>query len=245
MKTGGETVKHNLNVIQKKWINENLYDFSAIRALFLNCTLKRSPELSHTEKLMQLSQQIMEEVGVSTEMLRPVDYEIAPGVYPDMTEQGWERDDWPEIHSKVMNSNILVIGTPIWLGEKSSVCNKVIERLYSFSGETNEDGQYAYYGRAGGCIITGNEDGVKHCASSILYGLQHIGFLIPPQADSGWIGEIGPGKSYADEGSGGPDSDYTNRTATFMTWNLLHAAKLLADRGGFPVHGNQLSEWTG
>lgn len=236
-------MKHTFNKIQQKWIDNNPYDFSGMSALFLNCTLKKSPEKSHTEKLIMLSQQIMEAVGVKTEILRPVDHEVAFGVYPDMTEHGWDKDEWPKIQKKVMNANILIIGTPIWLGEKSSVATMVIERLYGFSGNTNEKGQYSYYGKTGGCIITGNEDGVKHCSMSILYGLQHIGYTIPPQADAGWIGEVGPGASYADEGSGGPENDFTNRNTTFMTWNLLHAAKNLADQGGIPAHGNQRSLW--
>lgn len=236
-------MEHTFNDIQKQWIDENPYDFSELKALFLNCTLKKSPEPSHTEQLMQLSQKIMEAVDVETEIIRPVDHNIAFGVYPDMTEHGWEKDEWPDIQKKVMYANILIIGTPIWLGEKSSVATLAIERLYSFSGETNEQGQYSYYGRTGGCIVTGNEDGVKHCSMSVMYGLQHIGYTIPPQADAGWIGEVGPGKSYADEGSGGPENDFTNRNTTFMTWNLLHTAKMLADNGGLPAHGNQRSLW--
>ena len=236
-------MEHSLNRIQKKWIDENPYNFSELSALFLNCTLKKSPELSHTEQLMKLSQKIMKAVGVDTEMIRPVDHDIAPGVYPDMTQHGWSSDEWPEIQKKVMAADILIMGTPIWLGEKSSIATLVIERLYSFSGETNKQGQYSYYGKAGGCVVTGNEDGIKHCSMSILYGLQHIGYTIPPQADAGWIGEAGPGKSYADEGSGGPENDFTNRNTTFMTWNLLHTAKMLADNNGLPAHGNQRSLW--
>ncbi len=83
-----------------------------------------------------------------------------------------------------MAADILVLLTPIWLGEKSSVCTRVIERLYGKSHLLNEEGQWAYYGRVGGCIITGNEDGAKHCAMNILYSLQHLGFTIPPQADT-------------------------------------------------------------
>lgn len=219
------------------------WDFSGLDALFLNCTLKRSPELSHTEGLIRISRAIMENNGVSVEELRPVDYDIAPGVWPDMKEHGWEKDDWPEIYDKVKKANILVISSPIWLGEKSSVCTSVIERLYSTSSDLNEAGQYAYYGRVGGCLITGNEDGVKHCSMNILYSLQHLGYAIPPQADAGWIGEAGPGPSYLDPGSNGPENDFTNRNTTFMTWNLMHLARLINDVGGFPAHGNQRSEW--
>jgi multimeric flavodoxin WrbA len=218
-------------------------DYSDLKALYLNCTLKKSPEMSHTEGLIGISRGIMETNGVSTELHRPVDFEIASGVYPDMTEHGWDRDDWQQLQEKVMGADILVIGTPIWLGDKSSVCSRTIERLYSYSGELNAAGQYAYYGRVGGCIVTGNEDGIKHCAMNILYSLQHLGYTIPPQADAGWIGEAGPGPSYRDEGSGGPENEFTQRNTTFLTWNLMHMARMLKDAGGIPAHGNQRSEW--
>jgi multimeric flavodoxin WrbA len=218
-------------------------DYSDLSALYINCTLKRSPEVSHTQALAEKSIAIMDAHGVSVDVIRAVDHEIATGVWPDMTEYGWDRDDWPAIHEKVMAADILVITSPIWLGEKSSICTKVIERLYGNSHILNEHGQYAYYGRVGGCIITGNEDGAKHCSMNILYSLQHLGYTIPPQADTGWLGEAGPGPSYLDAGSGGPDNDFTNRNTTFMTWNLLHVARMLKDAGGIPVHGNQRSEW--
>jgi multimeric flavodoxin WrbA len=219
------------------------WDFSDLTALFLNCTLKRTPELSHTEGLIAISREIMERNRVHVETLRPVDLQIAEGVYPDMREHGWKRDDWPELVRKVLAADILVLTTPIWLGEKSSVCTKMIERLYGNSAELNPAGQYAYYGRVGGCLVTGNEDGAKHCAMNILYSLQHLGFVIPPQADAAWVGEAGPGPSYRDEGSGGPENDFTNRNTSFMTWNLLHLARLLKDHGGIPAHGNRRSAW--
>jgi multimeric flavodoxin WrbA len=219
------------------------WDFGDLKAIYINCTLKRSPELSHTEGLMRLSMAIMEKQGVGVDYLRAVDLELVPGVWPDMTEHGWDHDDWPDLSKQVMAADILVIGTPIWLGEKSSICTRLIERLYANSSILNSEGQYAYYGRVGGCLVTGNEDGIKHCSMNILYSLQHLGYLIPPQADAGWIGEAGPGPSYLDPGSGGPENDFTNRNTTFMTWNLLHAARLLKDAGGFPAHGNQRALW--
>ncbi len=228
---------------QAELCENSSWDLSDLSALFLNCTLKRSPRQSHTRGLIDVSRAIMEKNGVSVEVIRAADHHIATGVYPDMTEHGWDRDDWPGIYAKVLAADILVIGSPIWLGVRSSVCSKVIERLYSSSGDLNEEGQYVYYGRAGGCIITGNEDGAKHCAMSILYSLQHLGYAIPPQADAGWIGEVGPGPSYLDPGSGGPENDFTNRNTTFMTWNLMHMARMLKDRGGIPAHGNQRSLW--
>jgi len=218
-------------------------DFTGLRALFINCTLKRSPEVSNTEGLIDASAALMMKHGVGVEVVRAVDCDIATGVYLDMTEHGWASDAWPDIHKDVMASDILVLAGPIWLGDNSSVMKKVIERLYGGSSILNDAGQYAYYGRVGGCLITGNEDGIKHCASNVLYSLQHIGYTIPPQADAGWIGEAGPGPSYLDEGSGGPENDFTNRNTAFMTWNLMHLARMLRDAGGVPAYGNQRSEW--
>ena len=233
----------SLSEKQLEMCSKSKWDFSDLTALFLNCTLKKSPELSHTQGLIDISKAIMETNGVTIEELRPVDHDIATGVWPDMREHGWETDEWPEIQAKVMAANILVIGTSIWLGEKTSICTRVIERLYSTSAILNDAGQYAYYGRVGGCLITGNEDGAKHCAMNILYSLQHLGYVIPPQADADWLGEAGPGPSYLDPGSGGPENDFTNRNTTFMTWNLLHMARMLKDAGGIPAHGNQRASW--
>jgi multimeric flavodoxin WrbA len=123
----------------------------------------------------------------------------------------------------------------------------VIERLYAQSGQQNDKGQYVYYGKVGGCLVTGNEDGIKHVAMGVLYALQHLGYTIPPQADAGWIGEAGPGPSYGDPRDDGPpvgfDNEFTQRNTTFMTWNLLHLARMLKDAGGLPAHGNQRSAW--
>ena len=107
----------------------------------------------------------------------------------------------------------------------------------------NAQGQYIFYGKTAGTLITGNEDGIKHAAMSTLYSLQHIGYTIPPAADAGWIGEVGPGPSYLDEGSGGPENDFTARNTTFMTWNLMHMARMLKDAGGIPTYGNLRKDW--
>jgi multimeric flavodoxin WrbA len=218
--------------------------FAGLRAMVVNCTLKRSPERSHTQGLIDRSVALMRTAGVEdVDQIRAIDHDIATGVWPDMTEHGWERDEWPALFERVLSANILVLAGPIWLGDNSSVMKRVIERLYGSAGLLNDHGQYAFYGRVGGCLLTGNEDGIKHCAMNVLYSLQHVGYTIPPQADAGWIGEAGPGPSYLDNGSGGPDNDFTNRNTTFMTYNLLHLAAMLREAGGIPAYGNQRSEW--
>jgi multimeric flavodoxin WrbA len=226
-------------------------DFSHLSVVYVNCTLKKSPDISHTSSLINVSKEIMKKENVKVEEIRLIDHKVASGVYPDMTEYGWDADEWPAIYEKIIAADILVVGTPIWLGEKSSEAQKLIERLYAMSGKTNDKGQYVFYGKVGGCIITGNEDGVKHCAMGILYSLQHVGYSIPPQADAGWIGTVGPGPSYGDtEWKGerldkpvGFDSDFTNRNTTFMTYNLLHLAAMMKANGGYPNYGNSRKDW--
>jgi multimeric flavodoxin WrbA len=224
-------------------------DFTGLKAIFFNGTLSKSPAHSHTESLIKVSQAIMEKHGVKTEIIRTIDTNIATGTWPDMREHGVKADEWPEIYKRVEAADILVVAGPIWLGDNSSETKKVIERLYACSSLLNKQGQYAYYGKVGGCLVTGNEDGVKHCAMNVLYSLQHLGCVIPPQADAGWIGEVGPGGSYGDKQKDGSmlgfDNDFTNRNTTFMTWNLMHLAKMLKESGGIPAYGNQRSEWDG
>ena len=226
-------------------------DFSDLKAVYVNCTLKKSPNTSHTQSLMDVSMQLMAKENVSTDQIRLVDHEVASGVQPDMTQYGWEKDEWPALFDRIMDADILVVGTPIWLGEKSSVAQKLIERLYAMSGKVNKKGQYLFYGKVGGCMVTGNEDGIKHCAMGLLYSLQHVGYSIPPQADCGWIGAVGPGPSYGDtEWKGeklatpvGFDSEFTKRNTTFMTYNLMHLAKMLKEQGGYPAYGNSREAW--
>ncbi len=223
--------------------SKDVYDFSGLKAVSLNCTLKRSPEQSHTAGLMEVAEAMMRKQGVEVSHIRVVDHAVAQGVYPDMTEHGWEEDAWPELWPTIKAADIVIVGTPIWLGQLSGVCKLLIDRLYAMSAKPNDKGQYVYYGQVGGCIVTGNEDGIKHCAMEVLYSLQHLGMVIPPQADAGWIGEAGPGPSYLDEGSGGPQNEFTQRNTTFMAWNLMHMAKMIRDAGGIPAHGNRRDQW--
>lgn len=222
-------------------------NFKELKALYLNCSLKTDSADSHTMKLMQRSAKIMKAEGVDVELLHALDFNIGFGMVKDASTQG-QKDDWPELQDKIMESDILVIGTPIWLGQKSSVATLVVERMYAYSGDHNDKDQYLYYGKTGGCIVTGNEDGVKHCSMDILYALQHIGYTVPPQADCGWIGEVGPGPSYGDEVEGskvpaGFDSEFTNKNTTFMSWNLMHMASILKNNGGIPDIGNTTKGW--
>lgn len=203
-----------------------------MKALFLNCTLKGGDTTSHTEGLIRDIVPHLDGLGVESEIVRVVDYNVAFGVTAD---EG-DGDEWPHILEKVKAADIVVIGTPLWLGEKSSIATQVIERLYGGSGLKNEKGQAIYYNKVGGVVVTGNEDGAKHACASILYGLSHIGFTVPPNVDTYWVGEAGPGKSYIDAGR---DNDFTKSHGKTMAYNLYHFAKMLSETP-IPAEGNTM-----
>lgn len=220
-----------------------------LKALYINCSIKKDNAGSHTQKLMNRSANILKKEGVDVKMIHALDYDIAFGMEKDLSGAG-QNDDWPQIQEMIMEADILVLGSPIWLGVKASVATLVIERMYAYSGDRNEKGQYLYYGKTGGVIITGNEDGAKAVAMDMLYALSHIGYTIPPQADCAWLGEAGPGPSYGDtEFNGQPvahngyDNDFTNRNTTIMSWNLMHMARMLSANGGIPAEGNIADTW--
>jgi multimeric flavodoxin WrbA len=224
------------------------HDFTGLRAMLFNTSLKRDVHASHTRLLLNVVGEMMAKNGVHVEHVHMAVAGVAPGVQPDMTEHGHESDGWPALWERARDAHIYVVGTPLWLGEESSLCRVLIERLYGMSGLLNDRGQSIYYGKVGGAVVTGNEDGVKHAAMTICYALSHLGLTIPPQADCGWIGEAGPGPSYGDaleDGTrAGFGNDFTQRNTTIMTWNLMHMAKMLTEAGGLPDHGNDRRAWS-
>ena len=194
----------------------------ALKATFLNCTLKKSPEPSHTRALIDKVVALMTPLGVDCEIVRVVDHNIPFGVASNMGPG----DQWPMIYDKLKRSDILVIGTPIWFGVRSAVAQLVIERLDgSYADGDPNTGQFPLYNKVAGAIVTGNEDGAHDCLANTLFNLTHMGCVIPPNADCYWVGPAGPGPSYIE--SGGDRHLYTNRTARFMTHNLVYMANLL------------------
>jgi len=219
-------------------------DYSDLKAVIFNGTLKLSPETSNTDGLIDIVAGLMRRLGVSVDVVRTVDHNVPPGMDTDMREHGWQQDDFPGIYHRLVEpAEILLVATPTWLGDQSAQTRLLVERLYGWSSQTNSAGQWSNYGKVGGVIVTGNEDGAKHCAAQILYALQHMGLTVPPQADCYWNGEAGPGPSYLDKASGGPENAWTTRNAVFMTWNALHLARLLKDAGGVPAYGNIPKDW--
>jgi multimeric flavodoxin WrbA len=204
----------------------------AIKALVLNCSLKDSTVTSNTRALIDEAVKIFEENGADTEVLTMADYSIGLGITHEAVNN---QDQWPIIFEKVKQADILVIGSPIWLGEQSSLATLVVERLYGGSSLTNEKSQYIYYNKVGGVVVTGNEDGGKNVSSYLIYALSHIGFTIPPNVDTYWVGEAGPGPSFIE--ANGNQNEFTMQHVKIMAHNLLHFARLLKEHP-IPAEGN-------
>ncbi|MBM7577977.1 flavodoxin family protein [Jeotgalibacillus terrae] len=204
-----------------------------IKALILNATLKSSEEESNTGYMAKEVADILQSEGADVEIVRLADYRISYGIDTDMGEG----DEWPGIYEKVKKADIVMIGTPLWIGEKSSLATVAMERLYGGSSDTNEKGQAIYYNKVGGVLITGNEDGAKQAAASVLYGLSHIGFTVPPNVDAYWVGEAGPGPSYIE--AEGYKSEFTQSHIQMLAYNTLHLAKILKENP-IPAKGNTM-----
>jgi multimeric flavodoxin WrbA len=205
-----------------------------LKAVFVNCTLKRSPEVSNTEALCRKVIEWFDTMDVESEVLRVVDYRVLPGV----TSDEGEGDEWPRILERIKAADILVLATPIWFGVRSSVAQQVIERLDGTYQERNEQGQYPLYNKVAGVVVTGNEDGAHAAAETTLFNLCHLGCAIPPNADTYWVGDAGPGPSYIEVGE---DSAYTQRTTRWMAHNLVHLARILKDHP-IPAEGNTFDD---
>jgi multimeric flavodoxin WrbA len=193
-----------------------------MNALFLNCTLKSSPDVSNTQALIDRVAALMERQGVTTGTVRIADEHVGTGISSDLGPG----DGWPWVLEKVRACDILVIGTPIWLGHMSSLCQRTIERLDdTFSAYDPATGQFPLYDKVGAVIVTGNEDGAQATSSEVLYALQSFGCTIPPNADVYWVGDAGAGPSYI--AAGAARHFYTNKCAAWMAYNAVWMAELL------------------
>jgi multimeric flavodoxin WrbA len=193
-----------------------------MRATILNCTLKSSPEKSNTEALLEVVGDALESNGVECELIRAVDLDLKPGVETDMGEG----DEWPTVHEKLLDSEILVIGTPTWLGRPSSVASRVLERMDAMLSETDDEERPVAFNRVAGVVVTGNEDGAHHCIYEISGQLGDIGYTIPPQAFTYWNKGPGPGDEYLDTDEG---HDWSASTGRACAQNLAGTAKALAE----------------
>jgi len=195
----------------------------ALKALFLNCTPKKSPEVSNTRALCDdLAKVYQEEHGVECDFVRVVDHNVPAGIKSYMGEG----DQWPSILKKIKEADILIVATPIWIGNISSIAQRVFERLEGTYSEGDPDnGQYPLYNKVGGAVITGTEDGGHFCAKTINFCLYRFGCTIPPGADCYWVGPAGPGPSYIE--AEGSKHLYTNRTKRTLVENSVFMANLL------------------
>jgi multimeric flavodoxin WrbA len=167
-----------------------------LKVLAFNCTLKSAHgrEKSSTDALLKQFLEALEEHGATGEIVRAVDHNIKPGV---KSNQG-DGDDWPALRKRVLDADILVIATPIWLGQPSSVAKRVLERMDAFLDETDDMGRMPSYGKVACAVIVGNEDGAHHTSAEICQALFEVGFTIPPGGATYWVGEAMTGKEYKD-----------------------------------------------
>lgn len=207
-----------------------------MKVLFLNCTLKKSPETSNTEAFIENAARIFEELDVDSEIVRVVDHNVKFGVTSD-EENG---DEWPMILNKVKQAEMLVIATPIWRGDRGSVAKMVAERFDGvMSEDTAENGQYLTYNKVAGVMVDGNEDGAKKAISSITFDLSEHGFTVPVNAMTYYVGKAGPGESYIK--AGGDKHEFTNNMMLLMVHNMVHLAKTLKTNP-YPTNVKALEE---
>ncbi|WP_312243607.1 flavodoxin family protein [Stutzerimonas nitrititolerans] len=195
----------------------------ALSTLAINCTLKASPQQSSCDLLLTQAQRELEKLGVTCEQLRAVDFDIKPGV----TSDEGPGDDWPMIRQKLLAADILLLGTPIWLGHPSSVCQRVLERLDAFLGETDDQQRMVSYGRVACVAVVGNEDGAHHVVAELYQGLNDVGFTIPANGCTYWVGEAMGSTDYKDAGP----REKTANTNAMLARNAVHLAKLLKQSG--------------
>lgn len=208
----------------------------ALKALFLNCTLKKSPETSNTRAFIKNAERIFHELDVETEVIRVVDHDVKFG---NSSDEG-DGDGWPQILKKVKSSDMLIIATPIWRGDRSAVAKMVNERFDGIWDEANEDtGQLPTFNKVGGVMVDGNEDGAKKAISSILFGLSEHGFTIPVNAFSYYVGKAGPGPSYIK--AEGDKHFFTNKILYQMVHNMVHMAKTLKEKP-YPTNVKELTQ---
>jgi multimeric flavodoxin WrbA len=193
-----------------------------LTALALNCTLKKSGQPSSTHLLAQQVLDELEKLGVAGNMVRVVDRNIKPGV----TSDEGEGDEWPELRRQILDADILVLGTPIWLGQPCSICKRVLERMDAFLGETDEAGRLVSFGRIAVVAIVGNEDGAHHCTAELFQALDDVGFSIPAAGATYWVGEAMGHTDYKNL----PQTPENVAQATRrLALNAVHLAALLKD----------------
>lgn len=200
-----------------------------LRALALVCTLTPSPAPSSS---VVMAQQVLDALaghGVTGELVRVVDHDVKPGVQLDMGDG----DAWPGIREKLVAADILVFATPTWMGQHSSVAQRVLERLDAELSETDDEGRLQTFGKVAVAAVVGNEDGAHHISGILYQGLNDVGFTLPANAVTYWNDEVkGEGRDYKDL-PGAPEG--VAAVTSTVAANAAHLARLLADAGYPPA----------
>jgi len=191
-----------------------------LRALVLGCSLKASPASSSSELLGVQVLAALSEHDVDGEFVRVVDHGVKFGVSVD---EGPD-DGWPAIRTKLLAADVLILATPIWMGQPSSVCKMVLERLDAELSEKDQRGRLLTYGKVAAVAVVGNEDGAHHVTAEVLQALNDVGFTISAAASTYWVGEAMHNVDYVDAG---PKPDTTGAATKTLAANAAHLARLL------------------
>ncbi|QMU95942.1 flavodoxin family protein [Microbacterium esteraromaticum] len=195
-----------------------------LSALLINCTLKPSPAGSSTHVLGEQVLNALAEHGVAADRIRAVDHDIRPGVQTDMGHG----DEWPDLRARVLAADILVFATPTWLGQHSSVAQRVLERLDAELSETDDAGRPILFDKVALAVVVGNEDGAHHIAAIVFQSLNDVGFTIPAQGSIYWNGEAMQKTDYKDL----PETpEKVAQSITTAAANAAHLARMLKGTG--------------
>jgi multimeric flavodoxin WrbA len=194
---------------------------TTLRALVLGCSLKKSPAPSSSELLGREVLAALADHDVDGEIVRVVDHDVRFGV---STDEG-DGDAWPQLRAKLLAAQLLIIATPIWMGQPSSVCKLVLERLDAELSETGEQGRPSMSGKVAAVAVVGNEDGAHHVTAEVLQALNDVGFTVPAAASTYWVGEAMGKVDYSDAG---PQPETTGKATATLAANAAHLARLLA-----------------
>jgi multimeric flavodoxin WrbA len=195
---------------------------TTLHALVLSCSLKKSPAKSSSELIGREILTALADHDVDGELVRVADHNVRFGVSVD---EG-DGDEWPALRAKVLAADILVLATPIWMGQPASVCKVVLERLDAELSEKDEQGRPSVYGKVAMVGVVGNEDGAHHVSAEVFQALNDVGFTIPAAGATYWVGKAMGSEDYQDAG---PKPDTTGLTTKTAAANAAHLARLLRE----------------
>lgn len=203
-------------------LHEHPLPESSVRALVLNASLKHGKDASNTQELAELVLENMRKHGkISAEIIRLADKNIPVGVGFKESDD----DEWPAIVEKIKASDVVIFATPVWWGQRSSVMQRIIERLDALDEEYLASGRSALLNKVAGIVITGSEDGAQQVQGSIMEVLTWMNFTLPPACCAYWVGEVG--QPPADDARKRRANQATQGMAATLGKNLMYYAQLL------------------